>query len=244
VGIKGRFFCIFGLVILSGCASGLQAPVYQSGLTSVAHWGRLAANSATDISGCVAGKVKPVSIGSNSPDPYCWADTAGIRGRPIYVAFGDRATAFGRHFREYLMTELLSLGHTVVDDPDGAIVVYSRAGVVGRDGKQRIGSVPGAYSLLGYAWYALDNVTLSKHVLATGVLADFWQHSNDFSGAQVVITTSLYDGQKVLFRKTDGYSIGDSDVSQYVGALVPVDETPPQRIDSSPKVATLTVLGE
>ena len=241
----GRFFCILGLFILGGCASGLQAPVYQSGLTSVAHWGRLAAYSATDINGCLEGKAKPfTALGSSSPDPYCWADTAGIRERAIYVAYGDRGTAFGRYFREYLITELLSLGHTVVDDPNGAGVVYSRAGVVHRDGKQPIGSVPGTYSLLGYTWYALDNVLLSKHVLAAAVLGDFWQYNKEFSGAQVVITTALYDGQKVLFRKTDGYSIGDADVSQYVGALVPVDEVPLRKIGSPPEVATLSVLGE
>ena len=244
MGKIGRFFCILGLVFVGGCASGLQVPVYQSGLTSVAHWGRLAANSATDISGCLEGKVKPLRLGTDSENPYCWADTAGIRGRPIYVAFGDRGTAFGRHFREYLITELLSLGHSIVDDPDGAIVVSSRAGVVRRDGKQPIGSVPGTYSLLGYTWYALDNVVLSKHVLAAGVLADFWQHNKDFSGTQVVITTSLFDGQKVLFRKTDGYSVGDADVGQYVGALVSADEIPRQKMGSPPKVATLSVLGE
>lgn len=243
--IIGRFFCILGLFILGGCASGLQAPVHQTALTSVAHWDRLAVHSAADINGCLEGKIKPVTaLGSSSPELYCWADTAGIRGRPIYVAYGDRGTAFGRYFREYLITELLSLGHTVVDNPDGAVIVYSRAGVVRRDGKQPIGSTPGTYTLLGYTWYALDNVILSKHMLAAGVLADFWQHNKDFSGAQVVITTALYDGEKVLFRKTDGYSIGDVDVSQYAGGLVPVDETPPQKMGLPPKVATLTVLGE
>ena len=188
-----------------------------------------------------------MALGGSSPEPYCWADTAGIRGRPIYVAYGDRGTAFGRYFREFLITELLSLGHTVVGNPDGAVVVYSRAGVVRRDGEQPIGSTPGTYTLLGYTWYALDQLSAPKQlrtVLATGVLADFWQHNREFSGAQVVVTTALYDGEKVLFRKTDGYSIGGADVSQYAGRLVPVDETPPQKMGSSPKVATLTVLGE
>jgi hypothetical protein len=54
----------------------------------------------------------------------------------------------------------------------------------------------------------------------------------------------MYDGEKVLFRKTDGYSISGVDVSQYAGGLVPIDETPPQKMGSPPKVATLTVLGE
>lgn len=247
--IRRVYFCIVCLIMVSGCAQGFShlsgfgtgdAFVHQSALTSVSHWQRLAEKSAARISACLAGEKYTTSQRS-----FCLADdTAGIRGRPMYIAFGDRSTAFGRNFREYLITELISLGHTVADDPRGALVVYSRASVVGRAGKQPPSSVPGTFSLLSYAWYALDNATFSKHLIATGVLADLWKYENDFSGAQVVITTSLFDGRKMLLRKTDGYFISDADLPQYVGELVPVDEIPRQKIGEAPQVATLRVLGD
>ena len=237
VSIRKLYFCIACLIMVSSCAPGLShlsglttgdAFVHQSALTSVSHWERLAGEKDT-----------------TSQRSFCRADNpVGISGRPVHIAFGDRSTAFGRSFREYLITKLIFLGHTVTDDPRGALVVYSRASVVARAGKQPLSSVPGTFSLLGYAWYALDNATLSKHLIATGVLADLWKYENDFSGAQVVITTSLFDGREILLRKTDGYFIPDADLSQYVGELVPIDQIRPQKIGEAPQLATLRVLGD
>ena len=249
VSIRKLYFCIACLIMVSSCAPGLShlsglttgdAFVHQSALTSVSHWERLAEKSAASISACLAGEKDTTSQRS-----FCRADNpVGISGRPVHIAFGDRSTAFGRSFREYLITKLIFLGHTVTDDPRGALVVYSRASVVARAGKQPLSSVPGTFSLLGYAWYALDNATLSKHLIATGVLADLWKYENEFSGAQVVITTSLFDGREILLRKTDGYFISDADLSQYVGELVPIDQIRPQKIGEAPQLATLRVLGD
>ena len=253
---RGVYVCIVALVLVGGCSQGLshlsdlgsdgqlQLPVHQSAMTSVAHWERLADNSASHISGCMAGETYSKSIWSRTETRYCWGDTAELSGRSIYVAAGDQSTPFGRMFRKYLIASLMSRGHAIANTPDEALGVYSHAGIVARDGNQRLSSVPGAYSLLGYTWYAFENLNKLRHVLSAAVLADLWKYENEFSGAQAVVTTSLFDGQTAVMRKIDSYFIADSDWSQYVGLLGPLDQQPLEKVGVPPQVATLKVLGD
>ena len=45
-------------------------------------------------------------------------------------------------------------------------------------------------------------------------------------------------------KKIDSYFIADSDWSQYVGPLGPLDQQPLEKVGVPPQVATLKVLGD
>ena len=185
--------------------------------------------------------------------PYCWADTTGLSGRKIYVEFGDRATDFGRNFRKFLMAELAALGHDLTEDPADAIVAKFHVDAVVRSG-QLPKSVPGFFSLAAFTSWVFKGdeeilrifptkFALLGAPIAAGLMADSFV-AHEFGGPQLVVTTSLFDGQSVLMRNADGYFVSDEDLAQYVGPLGPLPERLIDQLAIAPGVATLRVVEE
>jgi hypothetical protein len=190
---------------------------------------------------------------SDGAIPYCWADTTGLSGRKIFVAVGDRSTGFGRNFRKFLMAELANLGHDVTGDPANAVVVRFHLDAVVRNG-QLPNSVPGFFSLAAFtSWiFKGDEEILrifpTKFALlgapvAAGLMADSFV-AHEIGGPQLVVTTSLLDGSRMLMTNADGYFVSDEDLVQYVGPLGPLPETPVDQIATAPGVVTLRVVEE
>ena len=185
--------------------------------------------------------------------PYCWADTTGLTGRDIFVAGGDRTTAFGRNFRKFLMAELSALGHTIGDDPNGSVVVKVHVDAVDRN--QQIGkSVPGFFSLATYTSWAFSGDAVVTELVPTkfarlgvplsaALLADSFL-AHETGGPQLVITTSLHDGSNVLMRNADGYFVPEADFAQYIGPFGPAPDYAKGQIMVAPSMATLSVVGE
>ena len=190
---------------------------------------------------------------SESGVPYCWGDTDGLADRKIFIAQGDRSTGFGRNFRSFLMSELTALGNDVVNNPENALLVKFHLDAVIRD-KQVPGSVPGFFSLAAFtSWVfrgdeVITGVIPTKFAqigapVAAGLLADSFV-AHEFGGPQLVVTTSLLDGSRVLMRNANGYFISDADLAQYVGPLGPLPERSTEQIATAPEVATLSVVEE
>lgn len=185
--------------------------------------------------------------------PYCWADVTGLSDRSIFVAVGDRSTGFGRNFRKFLMAELSSMGHTVSDDRENAVVVKFHVDAVRRN--QQLGtSVPGFFSLATYTLWAFKGDEFVTSIFPTkfarlgvpltaGLLADSYM-AHEVGGPQLVVTTSLSDGSNVLMRNADGYFVSEADLAQYVGPLGPIPESVKEQIGVAPNVATLSVVEE
>ena len=254
----------------------------QDSMTHVGHWKRMAENSAIEINGCLLGKMRPLGFMSQlakdtkdllpagradgtrykgvekdgPPEgkiPYCWADVTGLSERQIFVAHGDRTTAFGRNFRRFLISELTFLGHKITDEPEYGLVVRYHIDAVVREG-QVPKSVPGFFSLAAFtSWvFGGDDEVLrvfpTKFALlaapvATGLLADSFL-AHEFGGPQLVITTSLMDGSSALMNNADGYFVSDADLVQYVGPLGPLPESSVDQIAVAPGVETLKVVEE
>ena len=190
---------------------------------------------------------------SESAVPYCWGDTEGLSERKIFIAYGDRSTGFGRNFRSFLMSELSALGNEVVDEPEHALLGKFHLDAVVRD-KQVPTSVPGFFSLAAFTSWVFRGDEIITGVIPTkfarigapvaaGLLADSFV-AHEFGGPQLVVTTSLLDGSRVLMRNANGYFISDADLAQYIGPLGPLPERSAEQIATAPGVATLSVVEE
>ncbi len=190
---------------------------------------------------------------SESAVPYCWGDNDGLSERKIFVAYGDRSTGFGRNFRKFLMSELTVLGYDVVDNSKNALLVKFHLDAVARD-QQVPKSVPGFFSLAAFtSWVFRGDEVVTSVIptkfarigapVAAGLLADSFV-AHEFGGPQLVITTFLSDGSRVLMRNANGYFISDADLAQYVGPLGPLPERSVEQIATAPGVATLSVVEE
>ena len=74
-----------------------------------------------------------------------------------------------------------------------------------------------------------------------------YRHRNaaDFNGAQLIVTTSLLDGSRMVMSKTDSYFIADVDLAQYVGTAPAADMTLPMKDGATPPdVRSFTVVSE
>ena len=217
---------------------------HQRALVAADHWQTLANHTALQIVGCLEGGEGPAWV-IWSEAPVCDADEATrLAERTVYVEPGETATPFGRAFRELLMTELLRQGWAVTLKPDGAVRVAYRVDVVGRETPVDLASLPGTFAALGTGLFALDGRSWGQY-LGAGALADAFVSANAFGGSQVVISTSIVDGDRLVMRKTDAYYIAESDLTHYAGIGPPMDLVPATRPGAGPPpVRRLAVVAE
>lgn len=244
---------IIGVVILlavAGCSAS-PLPVGRNNLTDqeftqeilrgVQHWNLLARETVDGVLACVEGHVV-LNEETERYDPVCAQDTIGLAGRPFYVELVDTATPFGRAFHEFLTTALVERGHTVSHAPEGSLIVRSRMRFVPRDGSVSVDSVPGSYALLGTGIWALEDTNLLR-MLALGTLVDSYVVANDGGGAQVIVTTSLMDGDRFVMRRSNGYYIDNADFAHYASNSPTADlRIPPKVSDSPPSVRKFGVV--
>ena len=237
----------FGLA-LAGCS---QAPVpastpavfnMQSALIGVSNWQGLAKDTAQDIIACLEGRVVwrrqdwPWTQG-----PACLGDMAGLKGKPLHVELADSGSPFGRAFHDLLTTELVVRGWPVSRSAEGATVVRYRVQTVERDGDVGLHSFPGPLTVLGYGPFALGG---TARIVSWGALADLYGSAAAFGGAEVVITTSLIDGERLVMRRSDGYYVAAADVGRYRTFGPVADLAPPRHVSGSPAVRGFEVVGK
>lgn len=216
----------------------------QKGLTAVTHWRILARDSARRIIDCVQGRTV-VDWASQKPKPLCAQGTDGLNQLPLYVEQVDTAMPFARAYHESLVTELVQRGQTVSLNPEGALTVRFRIGFFPRDEKVSLDSFPGTFTWLGAGIWALKDTGALWRLLSIGALTDIHAAANRFGGAQVLVTTSLMNGERFVLRSANAYYVEDADFGHYASMAPAAEILAPRKAGAKPPaVRSFIVTGQ
>ncbi len=205
--------------------------VNQRTLAGGVHWEILANQSAMKVLGCLEG-LTYWDDASQSHLPYCRQDVDQIRYTPIYVEQTESAMPLGEAFHRNLTTEIVERGLALSLSPENALVLETRVQPVDRPAPLPPEDWPGAWSALG-ASVAVLSANFAAGALTSGLAADY-VNSSQYRGSQVVVTTMLLDGSRMVMSRTDSYYIADVDLSQYVSTAPSADVTRPMKEGATP----------
>lgn len=236
------------LLLAAGCAQSpipINRPlVMQETMTGAEHWRILAEDTARHIDGCLSGRLvfEPSGRGER---PLCRHDVAGLAQKPLYVERADGAMPFARAFYDYLTMELLNRGRQVSLASEGAAQVRTRVQLVPRAGQVPVGSFPGPFTVLGAGIFALGDFDVVGPLVGAGALADLYFNANAYGGAQVLISTALTAGDRLVMQRTDGYYVHSADLAHYASLAPRADLVPPLAAKGTPPaVKAFSVVGE
>lgn len=211
------FGCIVLLMALAGCMSQTPVPVtypysIQQKMQAAHHWDVLAHD--------VAEQTRQTLV------------HAGRAGEPVYVDFVN--SPYGEGFRDFLMTRLVNSGLTILSKKrEPSLIVQYKAQLLYHieDRWTRLppGFLTSSASLLASGvWVVREAIENSSHttqaVMGTGAGIAAAAVGDALSGrftkglphSEVILTTSLIDGDIYLMRKTDIYYINDVDYFHYL----------------------------
>ncbi len=200
--------------MLAGCATPYsEAPLAtnfpttkQEKVQAAAHWNVIAKDVAKQISSRLAG-------------------------RPLHVVPSTGKSAFERAFSNQLVSSLVANGHAVMKQPAGALSVEVDTQVVGFSPNRPQYPHAGTATALATGIWALHDVgkaTAGAALYATVAAADAygWFRSEFATGetprTEIVVTTSVSDGNQFLSRATSVYYVADSDKALYESAATGV----------------------
>lgn len=135
---------------------------------------------------------------------------------PLYVAESTNAH-FDRGFRNYLITSLVNTGFNVVAHKEGGIEIQYESQVIRHGASfdpKVMGYKPGALTAgVTSFWVLRDAGTIG---LAAGTIAgaaglDFY-NSRKPTNVELLLTTSILQGNRYLMRNTDAYYIENADI--------------------------------
>jgi hypothetical protein len=237
------------LILAAGCAQRpvpiAQPLVFQETLTGAAHWRLLAKDTADLIDDCLAGRTRQDYL-RGIERLICPHPVPGIESRPLFVEQADSAMPFGRAFHGYLTDALVSRGRLVSFTPEGANLVRYRMEILGRTGKLPL---PGDFTVLGAGLWSLRNSDSAGRMFITGAIADVYYNlyfkDGDYDLAQVVFTTSLMAGDRLVMQRTDGFYVPAADLAHYASLAPRADLVPPLPAKGTPpSVRAFNVVGE
>ncbi len=148
----------------------------------------------------------------------------------LQVVLPASPTAFDRAFRELLITRLVNDGKTVVERDDAPVKVSYQAQVV-RHNSGRPHFVPGLFTAITSGVYVAHYLGVKAHqdaALAGGlgyaVIADVAssQYTGGPTHTEIILTTTIMQGDRYLVRNTDVYYIEDSDATLFQTVRGPV----------------------
>ena len=191
---------------LAACASQVPLPTthpisYQQKMQAAHHWNVLAADVVTQV-----------------------GEGLGSLNRPVYVAAGSDPTEFNQGFRSLLQTELVSQGFSVTRAPVGNAVTleFDVQAIIHAD-RGYIRSKPGLYTALASGVLVARDLAIHQDprggataLVAAGIAADvFSGHHVELPDTEVIINTSIVDGDRYMVRKSDIYYVNDADIDHY-----------------------------
>ncbi|MFT5727827.1 MAG: hypothetical protein ACI8PB_001969 [Desulforhopalus sp.] len=138
-------------------------------------------------------------------------------GDEITPCEANETSTFNEAFRDLLITSLYDYGVPTrsKSTPESIEVLY-KVQVVRHNTKRMRTMQPGVLTTLSAAVVVLRNAPSELILLATGVAADIANSSYTANGHyEVIITTSMIENGKYLFRASDIYYINDKDFYQY-----------------------------
>ena len=136
-------------------------------------------------------------------------------GTPLYVSEQTNAH-FDRGFRNYLITSLVKSGLNVVTQKDGAVEVQYESQVVRHGASfdpRALGYKPGALTAgVASFWILRDASTagLAAGTLAAAAGLDVY-NARKPTNVELLLTTSIVQGNRYLMRNTDAYYIEKAD---------------------------------
>ncbi len=146
---------------------------------------------------------------------------------PVYVkeTCGDEATPCGQNqtssfneaFRDLLITQLVQYGIQTRSEPAiDALAINYKVQIVHHRAKRIRSAYPGTFTALTAAVLVLRNAPSEMIALATSGAVDVANSAYSQSGHyEILITTSIVNAKKYLFRTSDIYYINDEDFWQY-----------------------------
>ena len=144
-------------------------------------------------------------------------------GMTLQVSLPSAPSAFDRAFRELLITRLVNEGKTVVESADAPIKVSYQAQLV-RHNSDRPHFVPGLFTAITAGVYVAHYLGVHAHQdaamaggLGYAVLADVAssQYTGGPTHTELILTTTIMQGDRYLVRNTDVYYIEDSDATLF-----------------------------
>jgi len=193
--------------MLAGCATPYsEAPLAtnfpttkQEKVQAAAHWNAIAKDVANQVSSKLADK------------------------RPLHVIQPAGKSAFERAFSNQLISSLVASGHAVMKQPAGALNVEVDTQVVGfSPNRPQYHHAGTATALMTGVWALhVGEATAGAALYATVAAADAytWFRSEFATGetpkTEIIVTTSVSDGNQYLSRSTSIYYVADSDKALY-----------------------------
>jgi len=199
-------------LLLTSCAGGIPEPVdyphsEQQKMQASHHWEVLAKDLANRIN-------NELIITDNINSTVFVKKTCGDESKPCEP---HQTSSFNEAFRDLLITNLVDYGiptrkHLV----ENSIEIQYKVQIV-RHSAQRVRTFePGILTALSAAIVVLRNAPTEVIILATGAMADVANANLTQNGHyEVIITTSMINDNKYLFRASDIYYINDKDFHHY-----------------------------
>lgn len=197
--------------MLAGCATPYsEAPLAtnfptskQEKVQAAAHWNVIAKDVAVQISTKLAEK------------------------RPLHVLQPAGKSSFERAFANQLVSSLVANGNTVMKQPAGALSVEVDTQVVGfSPNRPQYRHAGTATALMTGVWALhVGEATVGAALYATVAAADAyaWFRSEFATGetpqTEIIVTTSVTDGNQYLSRNTSVYYVADTDKALYQAGL-------------------------
>jgi hypothetical protein len=206
--------------------------VSQQTLAGGVHWEILADHTAMKVFGCLEG-LTYWDARTETHEAYCRQDVDQVRYTPIYVEQTESAVPFGEAFHRNLVTEVVERGMELSLTPDNALQLMTRVQVVERPIPLPINAWPGAWTALGTS-VAVLSANFAAGAATAGIAADAYSNANSQGGSQVLVTTMLLDGSRMVMSKTDSYFIAEVDLSQYASTAPAADVTRPMKAGATP----------
>lgn len=136
-------------------------------------------------------------------------------GTPVYVSESTNAH-FDRGFRNYMITSLVKAGFNVVTQKDGAVEIQYESQVIRHGASfdpRAMGYKPGALSAgVTSFWILRDASTagLAAGTIAGAAALDYY-NARKPTDVELLLTTSIVQGNRYLMRNTDAYYIEKAD---------------------------------
>jgi hypothetical protein len=205
-------FLLFFLSFIASCSSRLPEPItypysQQQKMQASEHWEILAQDLANRIN-------NELILNDNIETAVYVKPTCGDETTPCEA---NETSTFNEAFRDLLITSLYGYGIPTRSKatPESIEVLY-KVQVVRHNTNRMRTLQPGILTTLSAAVLVLRNAPSELVLLATGVAADIANSSYTANGHyEVIITTSMIENGKYLFRASDIYYINDKDFYQY-----------------------------
>lgn len=205
-------FLLFSLPLFTSCSSRLPEPItypysQQQQMQASEHWEILAQDLANRIN-------NELILSDNIEKEVFVKPTCGDEITPCRA---NETSTFNEAFRDLLITGLYNYGIPTRSKPTSeSIEVLYKVQVVRHNSNRTRTLQPGVFTALSAAVVVLRNAPSELILLATGVAADIANSSYTANGHyEVIITTSMIESGKYLFRASDIYYINDKDFYQY-----------------------------